>query len=95
METILKVSVQSRVDTVREQSSRIFQQFLISYPMAKKRLDHHMQQVLSNIQYEYENGRKSALQLLSNLIDAVISVAINRGVCSGRLFFTISSSIGE
>lgn len=29
----------SKVDIVREQSSRIFQQFLISYPMAKKRLE--------------------------------------------------------
>lgn len=44
-------------------------QYLIEYPMGKKRLENHLKQVVLNIKYEYEDGRISALELLNAIIN--------------------------
>ena len=64
METILKLTVQSRKDSVRQQASQIFLQYLIEYPMGNQRIEQHLKQIVLNIKYEYEEGRLSALELV-------------------------------
>jgi len=44
-------------------------QYLIEYPMGKQRLESHMKQMILNIKYEYEDGRISALDLISAVIN--------------------------
>ena len=68
MDIILKLSVQSQKQAVRLQSSQIFLNYLLDYPMGSKRLKNHLQQIVLNIKYEYEEGRLSAIDLLSSLI---------------------------
>ena len=43
-------------------------QYLIEYPMGKKRLESHLKQIVLNVKYEYEDGRMSALDLAKALI---------------------------
>lgn len=69
MDKILQMTVQSQKPTMRQQASRIFMQYLIEYPMGKKRLETHLKQVVLNIKYEYEDGRISALELLNAVIN--------------------------
>eukprot|EP00804_Cyclotella_cryptica_P001375 CCRYP_014133-RA/>CCRYP_014133-RA protein AED:0.02 eAED:0.02 QI:68/1/1/1/1/1/6/174/3100 len=68
MEIILKLSVQSQKPSVRLQSSQIFLQYLLDYPMGTQRLDNHLRQIVLNLKYEYEEGRLSAIDLLSSVI---------------------------
>jgi len=68
MDIILKLSVQSQKSTIRLQSSQIFLQYLMEYPMGKQRMDNHLHQIVLNIKYEYEEGRLSAIDLISSVI---------------------------
>eukprot|EP00985_Skeletonema_marinoi_P017590 scaffold9708_cov130-Skeletonema_marinoi.AAC.3 len=68
MDIVLKLSVQSQKQAVRLQCSQIFLNYLVDYPMGSKRLDNHLQQIVLNMKYEYEEGRLSAIELLSSLI---------------------------
>jgi len=68
MDIILKLSVQSQKSTIRLASSQIFLQYLIDYPMGKQRMDNHLHQIVLNIKYEYEEGRLSAIDLFSSVI---------------------------
>eukprot|EP00978_Attheya_sp_CCMP212_P026914 scaffold89414_cov49-Attheya_sp.AAC.2 len=54
--------------SVLQQSRHIFMKFLVDYPMGKQRLEKHIKQVVLNIKYDYEEGRLSALELLSTVI---------------------------
>jgi U3 small nucleolar RNA-associated protein 20 len=68
MDIILKLSVQSQKHAVRLQCSQIFLNYLLEYPMGNKRMENHLHQIVLNIKYEYEEGRLSAIDLLSSLI---------------------------
>lgn len=68
MDIILKLSVQSQKSAIRLLSSQIFLQYLIDYPMGKQRMDAHLHQIVLNMKYEYEEGRLSAIDLLSSVI---------------------------
>ena len=68
MDVMLKLSVQSQKATVRLQASQIFLQYLIEYPLGEQRLTNHLQQIVLNIKYEYEEGRLSGLGLLSSVV---------------------------
>lgn len=54
--------------SLEQQSSQIFLQFLLDYPMGTQRLENHLQQIVLNLKYEYEEGRLSAIDLLSSVI---------------------------
>lgn len=62
----------------------IFVQFLIDYPLGKKRFEDHMKQIVLNIKYEYEDGRMSAIGLLSVVIEKLPSSLLED---QAQLFF--------
>jgi len=57
-------SINVGLDNIRKQSRELFVHFLAHYPMAAKRLQQHLEFVLTHLGYEYEAGRLSALQLI-------------------------------
>jgi len=69
METIIKMTVQSQKVSMRQQAAKIFLQYLIEYPMGKQRLENHLKQIVLNVQYEYDDGRLSAIELVCTLIN--------------------------
>ena len=44
-------------------------QYFVEYPMGKMRVEKHLKQIVLNIKYEYENGRVSAIVLLTTVIE--------------------------
>ena len=42
--------------------------FLLSYPLSVKRRSQHLHQIVANIKYQYESGRISALELMSDVL---------------------------
>ena len=69
IEKLLELSVQSLKAGVRQHSSSIFLKFLITYPLDRKRLLQHLQQIVLNKKYEYDEGRLSAIKLIDSVVD--------------------------
>ena len=44
-------------------------QYLVDYPMGKERLEDHLKQVVLNVKYEYEEGRLSAIDLVTEIVE--------------------------
>ena len=61
---------------IRDMASSILVQFLLVYPMTKERFNSHFQVCLSNVSYEYEEGRISALETLHLFIKTFPSPVI-------------------
>mmetsp|Transcript_26337 Transcript_26337/g.37753 ORF Transcript_26337/g.37753 Transcript_26337/m.37753 type:complete len:962 (-) Transcript_26337:142-3027(-) len=84
IEKLLELSVQSLKAGVRQHSSSIFLKFLITYPLDRKRLLQHLQQIVLNIKYEYEEGRLSAIKLLDSVVDKLPLPLLEQ---HGKIFF--------
>ncbi|KAG7361182.1 DRIM down-regulated in metastasis family protein [Nitzschia inconspicua] len=69
MDAILKLVVRSPKPTLRQQGAVVFVRYLLDYPMGEDRFEQHLKQVIANISYEYQEGRTSAVALLSLIIE--------------------------
>lgn len=58
----------SRDASVRKMSAKIFEKFLLHYPLSEKRVEQHFFFLLRNIEFEEEQGRLSVLKLLHALV---------------------------
>ena len=68
MTAISSAMVKSTDKTVRQLASSTMLAFLLDYPLGKKRLDHHIEFLLSNMAYEHsEGGRGAVCELLCHL----------------------------
>lgn len=67
MNKVATLSITSDLDHVRVQARNIFHQFLIDYPLGKK-LDKHLSFYLSQLNYELQPGRESALEMVNSVI---------------------------
>lgn len=56
--------MQSQAAPVRSSCSSALLQFLLDYPLGEKRLQEHLQFLLTNLAYEHESGREAALDML-------------------------------
>lgn len=84
MEKLLELSVQSLKAGVRQHASNIFMKFLLTYPLDHKRLEQHLQQIVLNIKYEYEEGRLSGIKLLDGVIGKLPIPLLKK---HGNIFF--------
>jgi U3 small nucleolar RNA-associated protein 20 len=73
METMLEQSVRSSSSSLRQQSSSVFVDYLLNYPLGEQRIEQHLKQIVLNLKYEYSEGRLSAVGLLSTVIDKLPS----------------------
>lgn len=60
--------VLSHRQSIRETSSQIVITFMITYPMGNKRSESQLVQLLNNCNYEYEEGRSSALETIYHIL---------------------------
>ena len=65
---IQELMIKSQSDNVRSLCSSIFLLFLLDYPLGEKRLQGHLQFLLTNLNYEHENGREAALYMLETML---------------------------
>ena len=52
-----------------QQSSVIFIRYLLDYPMGEEKFEQHLKQIVANINYEYQEGRISAINLTSHVME--------------------------
>ena len=71
MELMLKINARSQKASLRQQSASIFVRYLLDYPMSEDRFEEHLKQIVANIGYEHTDGRLSAIELLSVVIDKI------------------------
>lgn len=69
MESMLKVNVRSQRVSLRQQSAGIFIRYLLDYPMSEERFEEHLKQIVANIGYEHTEGRLSAIEMLTAVIE--------------------------
>lgn len=67
MNRVATLSITSDLDHVRAQARSVFHQFLIDYPLGKK-LEKHLSFYLSQLNYELQPGRESALEMVNSVI---------------------------
>ncbi|CAM6096312.1 unnamed protein product [Calypogeia fissa] len=68
MTRVAQVMVTSYVAPVRQLCSQILLQFLLDYPLSKKRLQQHLDFFITNVGYAQSSGREAALEMLHTVI---------------------------
>ncbi|XP_020586518.1 small subunit processome component 20 homolog [Phalaenopsis equestris] len=61
---VAELMVTSQSESIRRKCSEIMLQFLLEYHLSDKRLQQHMDFLLSNLSYEHPSGRESVLDML-------------------------------
>ncbi|XP_020264631.1 small subunit processome component 20 homolog isoform X1 [Asparagus officinalis] len=61
---VAEVMVTSQSEPIRRKCSKILLQFLLDYQLSDKRLQQHMDFLLTNLNYEHSSGRESVLEML-------------------------------
>lgn len=69
MAKVAELSITSELVHVRLQSRQVLHQFIMEYPLGKK-LDMHVSFYISQLSYEVQLGRESALEMIQSLISS-------------------------
>lgn len=75
MEKVSELSIISEVDHVRLQSRLVCLQYLLEYPLGKK-LDNFVSFYVSQLNYELQPGRESALEMIHSFVNSFPLVSI-------------------
>ncbi|KAH8831231.1 armadillo-type protein [Flagelloscypha sp. PMI_526] len=76
MHTVSSVMVTSQSPSVQELCRGILLQFLLDYPQGKGRLENQITFLVKNLEYKYESGRKSVLEILGALVAKLQSALV-------------------
>lgn len=66
--SVQELLIKSQHSVIRQLSSSVLLSYLLDYPLGKKRLEHHLQFLLSNMGYEHETGRQASIDLLEAIV---------------------------
>ena len=70
MTKVQEMMVRSQAAPIRQLCATVLLQFLLDYPVGDRRLQQHLQFIITNLSYEHETGRKSAIEMLKVCIAA-------------------------
>ncbi|XP_010938573.1 uncharacterized protein [Elaeis guineensis] len=65
---VAEVMVTSQSEPIRKKCSQILLQFLLDYRLSDKRLQQHMDFLLTNLSYEHSSGREAVLEMLHAIL---------------------------
>ncbi|XP_022999923.1 small subunit processome component 20 homolog [Cucurbita maxima] len=65
---VAELMVTSQVEPIRKKCSKILLQFLLDYRLSEKRLQQHLDFLLSNLRYEHSTGREAVLEMLFTIV---------------------------
>ena len=69
--------------SVRQQCSGMMLQFVLDYPLGAKRLQHHLQFLITNLAFEHESGRQAAVDLIKASSHTASGKSCNMSGCPG------------
>lgn len=69
MEKVSELSVISELDHVRVQARLVCLQYVLEYPLGKK-LNRFVAFYISQLSYELQSGRESALEMIQNFVNS-------------------------
>ncbi|XP_050435060.1 small subunit processome component 20 homolog [Adelges cooleyi] len=90
MDHVAKASITCERDAVRTQARQTFYTYLMDYPI-KKALNGHIQFYLSQLEYELQNGRESALEMITLLIKTLPADELSKQ--SSAIFVSLSAQM--
>lgn len=67
MRRLTELLVRSHSHTIREACAQILLSFLLYYPLSRHRLQQQLNLLLSNLNYPYQSGRESVLEMLNSI----------------------------
>ncbi|GMP88513.1 hypothetical protein CsSME_00040481 [Camellia sinensis var. sinensis] len=65
---VAELLVTSQVEPIHKKCSQILLQFLLDYHLSEKRLQQHLDFLLSNLRYEHSTGREAVLEMLHAIV---------------------------
>ncbi|CEG75265.1 hypothetical protein RMATCC62417_10338 [Rhizopus microsporus] len=68
MDNVSNIMVTNQSKEIREQARSVYFMFLMDYPQGKNRLKKQMSFIIKNLEYEFETGRESIMELLHHII---------------------------
>ncbi|KAG0957866.1 hypothetical protein G6F61_002202 [Rhizopus arrhizus] len=68
MDTVSNIMITNHSKEIREQARSVYFMFLMDYPQGKGRLKKQMSFVIKNLEFEFESGRESIMELLHHII---------------------------
>ncbi|CAG8442214.1 6253_t:CDS:10 [Scutellospora calospora] len=68
MQTISEIMITSQTSQTRDLSRQLLFQFLLDYPQGRGRLKNQINFLVKNLNYTFESGRKSAMEMMSLII---------------------------
>ncbi|KAF7724248.1 U3 snoRNP protein [Apophysomyces ossiformis] len=69
MDTVAQIMITNQTKEIREQARSVFFLFLMDYPQGHDRLKKQMAFIIKNLEYMYESGRESIMELLHQIIN--------------------------
>ncbi|KAK7480717.1 hypothetical protein BaRGS_00028085, partial [Batillaria attramentaria] len=90
MSTMESMSITAEAQHLRLQCRQVVMQYLLDYPMGKK-LQQHVEFFVSQLSYEREDGRQSALEILLTMFDAFPQHTLDQ--YAGLLFVPLSVTL--
>ncbi|GLV33838.1 uncharacterized protein CBL_11277 [Carabus blaptoides fortunei] len=85
MNKVAELSITSELPHVRLQCRQVFHQFLMDYPLGKK-LDKHLAFYMSQLNYETQPGRESALEMIYGVVNSFPILVLKR---QAGMFFVL------
>ncbi|KAL8239479.1 hypothetical protein R6Q59_016046 [Mikania micrantha] len=74
---VAELMVTSQVEPIRKKCSVIFLRFLLDYSLSQKRLQQHLDFLLSNLRYEHSTGREAVLEMFHAIIHKFPQQVVN------------------
>ncbi|XP_022902088.2 small subunit processome component 20 homolog [Onthophagus taurus] len=90
MKKVMELSIISELPHIRSQSRSVAQQFMLDYPIGKK-LDTYLSFYLSQLKFELQTGRESAIEMIQNLITSLPISTLKEN--SGTFFITLGARL--
>ena len=68
MDDISRIMLTSQTPQIRELCRFVLLQFLLDYPLGPRRLEKHMLFLVKNLDYTFETGRESMIEMLNSIL---------------------------
>ena len=82
---VMKLSIQSDSPSVRLQSRQTILQYMLDYSLGERRLTKLLEFYIVQLEYDYENGRESALEMLATIFNTFPMVIIQYILISNNI----------